>query len=552
MRVDVFVAGGGLAGLTLARQLKRAAPALSILVAEKRKHPAPEAAHKVGESSVEIGAHYMQKVLDIESHLRAGHLEKLGLRYFFPAGDNSDLGARFELGPAMFPPVPSFQLDRGRLENWLLETNRASGIEVLDRATVKDFEFGDPHHRVDLDTPAGARTITARWFVDASGRSGLVRRRLGLTREVAHLANACWWRVKRSVRLDDWVTDPAWKARVPDQTRWHSTNHLMGVGYWVWLIPLGSGSTSFGIVGDATLHPYNRLNRFEKAIEWLRVHEPQCARVTEEDRDRGTVEDFLALRHYAHGCARVYSNQRWLLTGEAGVFTDPFYSPGSDFIGIGNSYITDLITRERRGENVDERLERFNTDYLRLFDAFLRVYTGQYPLMGNAQVMTAKAAWDNACYWAITALLFFQRRLTDPEFLATIETLMKRFFVLHARMQAFLRTWDQRDRARYAAGFTNVVAVEQLRCLQAALGAPQMNDAQLRATLEANFALLERFARSLQRLAAEVDPALGRFVSPSGSFEEDFDIAPITLERVALEGPIAASSDTAAVLTPRG
>jgi hypothetical protein len=129
---------------------------------------------------------------------------------------------------------------------------------------------------------------------------------------------------------------------------------------------------------------------------------------------------------------------------------------------------------------------------------------------------------------------------------------MKRFFVLHARMQAFLRTWDQRDRARYAAGFTNVVAVEQLRCLQAALGAPQMNDAQLRATLEANFALLERFARSLQRLAAEVDSALGRFVSPSGSFEEDFDIAPITLERVPLEVPIAASSDTAAVLTPRG
>ena len=165
--------------------------------------------------------------------------------------------------------MPSFQLDRGRLENWLLESNRAMGIDVLDRATVKDFEFGQPHHRVEINTAEGTRTITARWLVDASGRSGLVRRRLGLTREVAHLANACWWRVKRSVRLDDWVTDPAWKARVPDSNRWHSTNHLMGVGYWVWLIPLGSGSTSFGIVGDAGLHPYDRLNRFDKAIEWL-------------------------------------------------------------------------------------------------------------------------------------------------------------------------------------------------------------------------------------------------------------------------------------------
>src|SRR5688500_18985233 len=98
-QVDVFIAGGGLAGLTLARQLKRERPALRLLVAEKRTHPAREAAHKVGESSVEIGAHYFRTIVDLESHLRSGHLEKLGLRYFFPAGDNTELQQRFELGP---------------------------------------------------------------------------------------------------------------------------------------------------------------------------------------------------------------------------------------------------------------------------------------------------------------------------------------------------------------------------------------------------------------------------------------------------------------------
>ena len=55
--------------------------------------------------------------------------------------------------------------------------------------------------------------------------------------------------------------------------------------------------------------------------------------------------------------------------------------------------------------------------------------------MGNAQVMTAKVAWDNAAYWSVTALLFFQRRFRQPEFMASIDPLMRRFFVLHARMQ---------------------------------------------------------------------------------------------------------------------
>ena len=47
---DVIILGGGLAGLTLSVQLKRANPAISILVLERREGEASAAAHKVGES----------------------------------------------------------------------------------------------------------------------------------------------------------------------------------------------------------------------------------------------------------------------------------------------------------------------------------------------------------------------------------------------------------------------------------------------------------------------------------------------------------------------
>ena len=122
--------------------------------------------------------------------------------------------------------------------------------------------------------------------------------------------------------------------------------------------------------------------------------------------------------------------------------------------------------------------------------------------MGNAQVMTAKAAWDNGCYWAISALLYFQRRYTDPAFMASIDPLMRRFFVLHARMQQLFRAWDLADRAQYADGFTNVTFMERLFELQTALGGPRQDDDALRRTLAANLDFLERFAWAWQNLAA--------------------------------------------------
>jgi flavin-dependent dehydrogenase len=508
---DVLIAGGGLAGLTLARQLRQECPELSIFVAEKRQHPVPEAAFKVGESSVEIGAHYFQKVLGLEPHLRAEHLEKLGIRYFFPYGDNRDFARRVEFGPAKFPKVPSFQLDRGRLENYLLRTDRDLGVDVVDGATVREVTLDPNGHR--LTVQAGERTfdVSGRWLVDASGRGGLVRRKLGLTRPVTHLANASWWRFAKRLDVDDWASDPEWVARVSSRTRWLSTNHLMGRGYWVWLIPLGSGSTSVGIVVDANMHAYDRINRMERALDWLREFEPQCAEVCEAHM--GDLEDFLALKHYAHGCERVYSTDRWLLTGEAGVFTDPFYSPGSDFIGIGNDNIVEIITRDHRGEDVAACIETLNSNYLRLFDAFIRLYDGQYRLMGNAQVMTLKAAWDNACYWAITATLFFQRRFRDAAFMVSIEPLMRRFVVLHARMQSLLRAWDVADPSVYRDAWANVLSVDFLKTLQAELDTPRLDEEALRARLEQNFRSLERFAGAIQGLAAKTSPELGRYVT---------------------------------------
>lgn len=88
---DVAILGGGLAGLTLARQIKRSRPETTIFVAEKNKYPVPEAAFKVGESTVEMGTNYLADVLGLKEHLDADQLPKAGLRFFFSTDDNRNI-----------------------------------------------------------------------------------------------------------------------------------------------------------------------------------------------------------------------------------------------------------------------------------------------------------------------------------------------------------------------------------------------------------------------------------------------------------------------------
>ena len=57
---DVVICGGGFAGLLLARHLRQEMPELSVAVIDRMARPLPDAAHKVGESSVELGCQYLE------------------------------------------------------------------------------------------------------------------------------------------------------------------------------------------------------------------------------------------------------------------------------------------------------------------------------------------------------------------------------------------------------------------------------------------------------------------------------------------------------------
>lgn len=509
MTRGVAILGGGLAGLSLALQLRLAHPELRIVVLERRVGEAPEAAFKVGESTVEIGAEYFANTLGLKAHLDAEQIVKFGFRFFFSEG-RTDLDRCDELGASEALPTGAWQIDRGRFENFLARLARARGIEILEGAAVKkvDLAEDDAPHAVYFVRDGVAQSLSARWVIDAAGRAGLLKRKLGLAQANAHDANAVWWRHSARLVPDDWTDDAAWRSRCMPPERWRSTNHYIGDGYWVWLIPLSSGSHSVGIVCAAKTHPLEKMKTFELAMQWLHIHQPGIAEQLEPLRD--TLQDFMFLRDFSYGCKQLFSPQRWALTGEAGLFLDPFYSPGSDFIAISNTYIATLIEKDLAGEHWQPYAAVYEQLYFSFYESTLAMYQDQYHLFGDAQVMPLKVIWDYTYYWGVLAALFFAGRIANLSTMSRLRSELAEAKALNFAMQKLLGDWGRANAPRDPAlppRFLDQARIPWFAELNRALQ-DQHDDVSFRTALRANLQRLRDLARELRDVAKMASPGL--------------------------------------------
>ncbi len=441
-RYDVVICGGGLAGLTLSRQLKIAMPDLTVLVLERSGGDIPDGAYKVGEATVEGGAHYFSEKLGLTGYFNRRHLHKLGLRMFF--GDShGPLEARPELGARRFPRVTSYQIDRGRFERDLRERAGELGIDLVEQAKVLDIELsstGDDHVvHYEVTGDSAERTVRARFVVDASGRQRLIQRKLSLSAPSPHKINAAWWRFRGEYDVEKMTdtTDPTWRPPTQER-RWFSTNHLMGTGYWVWMIPLSSGNTSIGIVTDENIHPFRTYGTEKKARQWISEYEPSLAKFIEG----GEVIDFLQVRNASYASEQIFSHDRWACVGEAGVFLDAFYSPGSDYIAYTNTITTRLIELDRSGKLTPEVSRTYNQLMLDdMWPNYLGMYHQNYGIFGSAPAMFTKVMWDTSFYWALPSQLLFRDLIGNEEAAAEFHPIATRFKGIQARMQANLRAF---------------------------------------------------------------------------------------------------------------
>jgi flavin-dependent dehydrogenase len=395
---DVVIIGGALSGAATAILLLRRNPGIRVLIVEKSER----LTRRVGEATVEVSAYFLGRVLGLTQYLNESHLVKQGLRFWFAneavesLADSSELGARYQVR------LPSYQLDRATLDEEVLRRAAASGAAILRPATVAGVDLvPGGEQAITLSRDGITRTVRARWVVDASGVAALLARKNGWWRpNTEHPTAACWSRWKGVKDWDGYELAqkyPEWASAVFG-TRGTATNHIIGHGWWSWWIPLKGGDTSVGVVFDQRLvaWPQNPQKLGDRLKAFLMRHPTAREMIADATFDETGVHWRKNLAYFS----TTFAGDGFVLVGDAAAFMDPFYSPGMDWISFTASSAADLISAQRAGLPLADRVARHNRDFARSHRCwFQALYKDKYEYMAEFDLMSLAFILDLGLYY---------------------------------------------------------------------------------------------------------------------------------------------------------
>ncbi|HXJ39674.1 MAG TPA: hypothetical protein VNH18_10375 [Bryobacteraceae bacterium] len=417
MNADVIITGAGLAGLTLARQLLMYTDKTVILL-DKLENP-PGKSQKVGESLVQLAGFYLSKTLDLEEHLLRRHYLKYNLRFHWKTTgkcedywtDISSAAIRTQSNLA------TFQLDRNVLEEHLMQVNKEN-----PRFT---FIGGARNIKVDLSADGGEHRVTwtggeaaSAWVVDASGRPGIFKRSLSLAKKNVIRHGSTWAWVEGKIDFEkitslshaQVINNPV-RQKVGNFPFYLGTSHFCGEGRWFWVIPL-HGMTSLGLVYDHAVVNPEEVSNGRKMLDWVAKDWPVFA----EDFSQRKILDEGRFVDYSYDATKTIDPARWAVTGEAGRFSDPLYSPGSDLIAIYNTLIVDAIQTGTTG-NLDAKCAFYEQIMRVMYEAYVGSYSLSYNALGDQETMTLKYTWELAIYFGFYVMPFINDLFTNRQFM---------------------------------------------------------------------------------------------------------------------------------------
>ncbi len=458
---DVVVVGGALSGAATALLLLREQPELKVLIIEKSN----AFGRRVGEATVEVSGYFLCRVLGLTQHLNESHLVKQGMRFWFFNSRTASLADCSEIGGRYLSRVPAFQVDRSVLDEEVLRRATAAGAEVWRPAAVGRIELtpGDLQ-RLSVTFNGETKTVSARWVIDASGVAALLARQEGWWRpNQAHPTTAVW---ARWTGVQDWDGLELSK-KFPDWSmachgiRATATNHLVGPGWWAWVIPLKGGDVSIGAVFDQRLVDWPKEGSLAQRLKDFLMQHPVARELL---ADAQTRDGDVHWRKNLPYSSTTFAGDGFALVGDAAAFLDPFYSPGMDWIAFTTTSVSALVLAHYRGAELAPLIAEHNWKFSRSYDRwFQALYQDKYEYMGEFDLMRLAFLLDLGFYYLGIASQPFKRglqALTEPVFSTPpsvpffyfIRAYNRRFAAM-ARARRARQCWGRRnDRSRFLFG----------------------------------------------------------------------------------------------------
>ena len=341
---DVIIAGGGPAGSTAATLLSQFGH--KVLILEWDQHPRPH----IGESMMPQIDPIMKRIgLDWGE----GNLQKSGADFIHESSNKS----------LFFPLLganKTFQIERSKFDEKMFNYALSQGAEGYQNTKVTALEID--RDGVHVSTDSG--DYNGRYFIDATGRSALMGRKLNSVKKLENLGQFALYQY---FQLED-------NQEVKELFGTGNVKIILVDIGWLWVIPLVGKRLSIGlVVQDKTKANLSKDELFNHYLN----ESPIISRLLHNSKMLKPIQaeaDFSYVNNRRYGL-------RYACCGDAAGFLDPVFSSGFFFAVKTAELIADrlhegLVNGDEANPElhaVDDSIYKdgFNTMYL-LIERFYR------------------------------------------------------------------------------------------------------------------------------------------------------------------------------------